>query len=328
MTPAAHDSHKEKLLVIGSINMDIVNRVKHHPAPGETVKGEGTQYHHGGKGANQAVAAARAGGRVVMAGAVGTDAFGDALLASLAREGVETDIVARKDGTSGMAFITVSESGQNCIVLSEGANGLLAPDDIRAALARERIKLVLLQNEIPWETNESAIRKAKENGMRVWFNPAPALRIPESVLPLIDTLVLNESEAEHLTGRRVLGEADAERAAKDLLAGGTGEVIVTLGAQGSLYMNAGGSALFTPSFPVTAVDTTAAGDTFIGYCAAAVCAGMPMEKALKFASAASAISVTRAGAQPSIPHRAEVERFLAERERRNGRETNCGEVER
>lgn len=299
------------LAVVGSINMDIVNRVERHPLPGETIKGESTAYLPGGKGANQAVAAARAGARVAMFGAVGDDAFGPQLLESLGSAGVDTAGVARKKSHSGLAFITVNRAGENHIVLSEGANGLVTPEDLQQAWTLDGVRAVLLQNEIPWQTNRAAMERARAQGIRIVFNPAPAFPIPEETLPLIDTLVLNESEAELVTGLTVSRIDEAERAAKRLTASGVGEVIVTLGAAGSLYLARDGAPIVTPAFPVTPVDTTAAGDTFIGYYAAALAAGEPAEKALRRASAAAALTVTRRGAQSSIPDDREVERFLS-----------------
>jgi ribokinase len=301
-----------KIAVIGSINLDVVNRVRSFPAPGETIHSEGTEYSHGGKGANQAVAAAMAGAQVVMAGAVGTDPYGGQLVASLQGFGVDTALIAKKDGNSGMAFITVDASSQNQIILSEGANGQLTQGDIQGVWQLDDIRAIVLQNEIPWETNREALKQARERGLHVVFNPAPARVIEQELLPCIGTLVLNETEAEFVTGITVGGEKEAVRAAEQLIKGGVGEVIVTLGAQGALYLARDGIRIFAEAFTVQAVDTTAAGDTFIGYYTALRAEGMPAERALKYATAASALAVTRKGAQTSVPAREEVERFLRE----------------
>nr|WP_218090303.1 ribokinase [Paenibacillus solanacearum] len=298
------------IAVVGSINIDIVNRVQEYPVPGQTIKSEGTEYNYGGKGANQAVAAARSGGRTMMAGAVGSDSFGGELLEALRREGIDTKRVDRKSGNSGMAFITVDASGQNQIILSEGANGSVVPEDVKPLWAMPDVAAVLLQNEIPWETNRSVLRQARAAGIRVTFNPAPALPIPDDVLALIDTLIVNESEAEFISGRTVGSRAEAETAARALLDRGAGEVIVTLGSQGALYMARSGDSFYTPAYPVKAVDTTAAGDTFIGAYTAQVCEGSPIPEALRFASAAAALTVMRSGAQSSIPTREEIASFL------------------
>ncbi|MDQ1909017.1 ribokinase [Paenibacillus sp. GD4] len=313
-----------RIVVVGSINVDIVSRIKQYPVPGETIKSESTEIHYGGKGANQAVAAALSGGDVTIIGAVGSDPYGQDLIRSLQGHGVDTSMVTRKPGTSGMAYIMVEASGQNIIVLAEGANGKLMPDDARLEAGKDTGGILVLQNEIPWATNESVIRRARSCGMSVIFNPAPAVKIPKDELPLIDTLILNESETEYITGRAIGGKNDAELAARQLLDGGVGEIIVTMGALGSLYMNSNGASVYTPARKVKAVDTTSAGDTFIGCYAAELCAGKQVEEALQYASAAAAIAVTRKGAQSSIPTRDEVEHFM---KLANGESGDAGETD-
>jgi ribokinase len=299
-----------KIVVVGSINVDIVNRVKEYPVPGQTINSEGTEFFYGGKGANQAVAAARSGGNVSMVGAVGTDPFGKEVLGALQGQGVDTSNITAKPGATGMAFITVNAAGQNQIILAEGANGSLLPEDAQRLSILDTAKIILLQNEIPWKTNLSVLHMAKAKGIQVLFNPAPAIRIPDDVLQLIGTLILNESEAEYITGHPVNGKDDAVCAIRQLLDRGVNEAIITLGAQGSLYMNHRGDCTFTPAVPVKAVDTTSAGDTFIGYYAARICSGKPVEEALQYATAAAAFSVTRNGAQASIPGYEEVDQFI------------------
>jgi len=299
-----------RIVVIGSINMDLVNHVAQFPQPGETIRGRGVEFLPGGKGANQAVAASRAGGRVEMIGAVGQDSFAAPLLDSLRASGVGTGGVQAKEGTSGLAFITVSEAGENMIILSEGSNGQVSPDDIpEAALAGAA--LALFQNEIPWEANLRGMKLAKAAGAKVFYNPAPVRPIPKEAYPLVDLLVVNETEAEGLSGVPVDGVEDAERAAAALIARGAGGVLVTLGSKGSYYAEAGAEGRFTPARQVRAVDTTAAGDTFIGAFAAAAAEGRPAAEALAFATAAASIAVTRPGAQASIPRREEIEAALA-----------------
>ncbi|CAI6038596.1 Ribokinase [Cohnella sp. JJ-181] len=302
-----------KIAIIGSINMDIVNRVQEFPQPGETIHGSGTSYQPGGKGANQAVAAALAGSGAIMVGAVGEDAFGSVLIESLRSRGVDATSVSVKEGSSGLAFITVSGSGENTIILSAGSNGKLTPADVMDdALAGASI--ALLQNEVPPEVNLHALKRCAELGVSACYNPAPAAKIPEEALPLVDTLVVNETEAQVVSGLAVDGVDAAERAARALQAAGVRRVIVTLGAQGALALDRDGAALRVPAFKVAPADTTAAGDTFIGAYAAAIAAGRPLADALRYASAAAAISVTRHGAQSSIPSKEEIDRFLQERE--------------
>lgn len=300
-----------RIVIIGSINMDLVNHVQDFPKPGETIHGRGVEYLPGGKGANQAVAASLAGGDVTMIGAVGQDSFAEPLLDSLRERGVETGGVVRKPGTSGLAFITVSDAGENQIILSEGSNGQLRPEDVPAAKMADA-DAVILQNEIPWETNLHAMQVCRSLRAKVVYNPAPVRPIPAEAYPLIDLLVVNETEAAGLSGIEVESREDAERAGQELLSRGARSVLVTLGSKGSLYLGEKGEAVFTPSFQVQAVDTTAAGDTFIGALAAAEAQGLATADALRFATAASAIAVTREGAQASIPTRTEIERFLAD----------------
>ncbi|HEX8733038.1 MAG TPA: ribokinase [Ktedonobacterales bacterium] len=301
------------VVVVGSVNMDVVSAVAEFPRPGETVKASATAFHSGGKGANQAVAAAAAGAPVEFIGAVGDDAFAGPLAAGLAARGVGVAALARKATTSGQAFITVNAAGQNTIILSAGANGQVTAAEVEAQGARIAGAGVLLtQHEIPWEATLAALRLAHTTGARTIHNPAPAAPLPAVAWPLIETLILNEVEIATLTGQVVTSLADAAPAARTLLAWGVRRVIVTLGALGSLSLGAAGQAIETPIFPVTVVDTTGAGDTFIGMYAVAA---MTMDEAaaLRFATAASALCVTRPGAQESIPTRAEVEAFLRER---------------
>jgi ribokinase len=301
-----------RIIIAGSINMDIVNKVHQHPKPGETIHGLGTDYYPGGKGANQAVAASLASaqpGCAVMVGAVGTDAFGEVLLEGLRSKGVDVSHVRSEAGSSGLAFITVSEDGENNIILNAGANARVAPGQLTEEAWRDA-GVVLLQNEIPWETNYAVLQAAAQRRVPVYVNPAPALRLPAEAIRLVSCLIVNETEAEFMTGIPVTGAAQAEEAAGALTARGARSVIVTLGRHGALYVGPEGS-VRVPSFAVEAVDTTAAGDTFIGAFAAARAEDQPLRSSLRFASAAAALAVTRAGAQASIPARDEIERLLA-----------------
>lgn len=300
-----------KVVVVGSINMDIVNYVDRHPAPGETIRGNGAQFNPGGKGANQAVAAAKSGGDVVMIGAVGNDAFGPQLIAGLRSSGVAVDHIAEEPVHSGLATITVDKAGENLIVLASGANDRVSVTMVTDALNRlHDVGILLCQNEIPWETTKEAIVEANRRGIPVILNPAPAREIPDEVLRQVDTFVLNESEAALITGVTVTSVHDAERAASVLLERGVRAAVITLGEQGSLYADKG-RRIRTPAFQVHVVDSTAAGDTFIGAYAVESLAGVDPKQALQFATAASAIAVTQPGAQDSIPSRSATLAFLA-----------------
>lgn len=301
------------IAVVGSINMDVVIRVQQHPLPGETIHGSDLAYIPGGKGANQAVAAAKAGADVTMVGLVGTDSFGGELTNSLAGHGVLTEAVAAKEGSSGLAFITVDEHGENSIILSPGANGKLVPQDLEVAWPSiAGCTGMLLQNEIPWETTMAAMKLAAEHGMRVYMNPAPALKLPAEAYSLIHCLILNETEAETMVGMDAAQEGAEAATAKALVEAGVESVVLTLGASGAVYADRAGEVVRTSAFQVRAVDTTAAGDTFIGAFAANREAGETVERALRIASAAAGLAVTKAGAQQSIPAKEEVEAFLSQ----------------
>jgi ribokinase len=302
-----------RILVVGSINMDIVNHVIHHPQPGETIKGTGTEYSPGGKGANQAAAASLSGGEVSMIGAVGQDAFGPELIANLRKYGVKTNRIMPKAENSGMAFITVDHTGENHIILSEGANGKLTSEDIESySLEYKGFGAVLLQNEIDWAATEYVIRTANQQGVHVYFNPAPAMAIPDDVISCIDTLILNESEAELISGLSVKNEEQAKAAAEFFIDKGIGRVILTLGSKGALCLDKEKNEYRVAAYSVAVVDTTAAGDTFIGAFAAASESGEALEDCLHYASAAAALAVTKRGAQVSIPDREEICFFLRE----------------
>lgn len=299
-----------RVVVVGSINLDVVNRVEALPRAGETVASFGARYLAGGKGANAAVAAAAAGGSVTMVGALGTDPFAETLRAALASAGVDTRLIVRKPTTTGQAYIAVDANGQNFIVLSAGANGALTPQDVQAAAdVLCGADVVLVQNEVPEQTTLAAIRMAHTAGVSVVYNPAPVWELPAPVYLQIETLVLNEHEAATLTRQPVLSSADAERAATELCERGARQVIVTLGEQGAVYADRDGLRLRVPAFVVDAVDTTAAGDIFVGTFVVAA-RQMLVPEALRFASAAAALAVTRPGAQASIPTRMEVEALL------------------
>jgi ribokinase len=298
------------IVVVGSINMDIVNYVERHPLPGETIKGLHTEYMPGGKGANQAVAASLAGESVTLIGAIGQDGFGSELLKTIREAGITTETILKKEGSSGLAFITVDSNGENEIILSEGSNGKLMVSDIQHSLGIiKQSKVIVLQNEIPLETTTYAIKEAKKHGIHVCFNPAPAFKVPTDILAMVDTIILNETEAEILTGIKILEEIQAIQAAKYLIHQGVTNVILTRGINGSTFLDKQGTLIHMPSFNVETVDTTAAGDTFIGAYVASTFS-RNIHESLRFASAAAALTVSRKGAQKSIPNLEETLNFL------------------
>jgi len=307
---------KPAIVVVGSLNMDFVVGVEHLPAPGETVLGRNFQMFPGGKGANQAVAAARLGGNSVavrMIGRVGYDVFADHLKASLSAAGVDVSAVhATKSQATGVALIWVDRSGQNSIVVASGANGELAAADVEAMRPVFRgARLALFQLETPLSTVARALALARQEGLETILDPAPAQPLPAELLAQVDILTPNETEALQLLGRpaaRVAPAAAVEMAGA-LRRLGPKTVILKLGDQGCLAHD-GVAPRHVPGFPVEVIDTTAAGDTFNAALAVAMAEGAPLEHALRFANAAAAISVTRLGAQASAPARREVDAFL------------------
>jgi ribokinase len=307
-----------KIVVVGSINMDIVTRTQRFPEPGETLQAKDTSFHSGGKGANQAVAAAKLGAAVAMVGAVGDDPFGHVLRTELTSAGIDTSAVRMVPGAStGIASITVDDKGRNAILVTAGANARFHLEDVVGGGVWDGCEMVLLQNEILPETTIATMRHFDARGIRVVYNPAPVTPLPKDVLPHVDTLVVNEIEASRLTGFEVTNLASAVTAAETLMHFGARNVVLTMGGNGSVF--AGKEAegvLYVPSVKVDVVDTTAAGDTFIGAFAAALCAQAAsgegnIAEVLRFATAAAALSVTKPGAQPSIPSLADVQLFLA-----------------
>jgi len=296
------------ILVIGSLNADLVVRAPRFPAPGETISGEDLAIIPGGKGANQAVAAARQGASVAMVGRVGNDSFGPTLLQNLKDNHVDTAHVLTDESATGTAIIVVAADGQNNIVLSPGANSKVTPDDVEAVSFKDADAL-LLQLEIPLETVIHAAHIARQNGVRVILNPAPARPLPDSLLADVDILVPNESELSLLSGQPVTDIDSAKSAAQALLAKGIKTIIVTLGAQGALLIT-GEQVTHVPTFKVDVVDTTAAGDAFIGGLAAALLKGKSLEEAVRYGNASGALAATKFGAQPSLPTQNEVEQLL------------------
>jgi ribokinase len=304
----------KNILVVGSSNADMVIRVPRIPKPGETVLGGEFTMAPGGKGANQAVAAARAGGHVTFVARVGDDVFGERALANFEADGIDTRFIFRTpDSPSGIALINVDGRGENSISVASGANALLSAGDIeKADEAFNAADIVLLQLETPMETVRAAAKKARDRGVPVILNPAPARPLDDDLLRLIAVLTPNEHEAEFLTGLPVRDESGARESAARLRARGVAAVVITLGERGA-YASSPEFEGLVPAFKVDTVDTTAAGDVFNGALAVARAEKEPMNESLRFASAAAALSVTRPGAQPSAPARSEIGSFLAAR---------------
>jgi len=305
----------KSIVVVGSSNTDMIIRVPRIPRAGETLLGGEFFTAAGGKGANQAVGAARAGGKVAFIARVGRDAFGDQAIAGLRRDGVDVRYVFRdKFAASGVALIFVAKDGENSIAVAGGANAKLSPADVKkASSVIGSAALLVAQLETPLATVAAAAQAAVKARVPVILNPAPARPLANSLLKLISVLTPNETEAELLTGIKVTDDAAAARACSALRSRGVRTVILTLGQRGAFLADADGQRL-VPGFRVKSVDSTAAGDVFNGALSVALAEGKTVLDAVRFANAAAALSVTRPGAQPSAPSRADIEKFL-----RNGR---------
>ncbi len=302
-----------RLVVVGSLNMDLVIRTSHIPRPGETIHGEDLSLIPGGKGANQAVAAAQLGARCEMVGRVGDDVFGGQLIAALRERGVATDYVRSTSAcSSGVALIHVEASGENSITIVAGSNGRMTPMDLETlepVLAQSNV--LLLQLEIPEETVAAAIQIARRNGVYSILDtaPAPTNGLPEA-LYAVDLLTPNQHEAQALTGIEVVDEVSATRAARILHDRGARRVVIKMGAAGAFALDENGQTQMVPSFPVQAVDTTAAGDAFTAALGVALAEGRELVAATRFACAAGALATTVFGAQPAMPDRSQVEKLL------------------
>jgi ribokinase len=301
---------KPRVVVVGSANTDMVARAARLPRPGETLLGGEFVMAAGGKGANQAVAAARLGAEVTLVARIGSDMFGDACEEGFRKEGIDTQYVLRDEKAhSGVALILVGQEGENQIVVAPGSNMRLTPGDVERALpAFEGAQVVVAQLEIPMEAVERAGELAKECGAAFILNPAPAAPISDKLAGHIDILIPNESELEILGGKGAHSMKEAVEGAHILLDRGIGRVVVTLGASGALLVSSVDSR-HVPGYEVAAVDSTAAGDCFIGALAKAVADGVDIVEAVRYANRAASISVTRVGAQPSLPYAAEVEEY-------------------
>jgi ribokinase len=296
------------ICVVGSTNIDLTFRTARLPRPGETLAGRGFQLGHGGKGSNQAVMAARLGARVTMVGKVGNDVFGEGALRNFREQGIDTThVLTDPERPTGVASIVVDDAARNCIIVVPGANLGLTPQDVRAAAGAIRgARVLLCQLEVPLETVAEALSIARAAKVTTILNPAPAVPLPDELLRLADLCVPNESEIELLTGGQGAATVQgAAAAAWELLKRGPRTVVVTLGERGALIADTG-SAEHVPAPQVEAVDSSGAGDAFIGALGVFLAEGVPLAEAVKRANAVAALSVTRPGTQASFPTRAEL----------------------
>ena len=301
-----------RIVIVGSSGTDMIIKLERIPRPGETLLGGEFHITGGGKGANQAVSAARAGGKVAFVARLGQDDFGDQAKAAFAREGINVEHISRdRKVSTGVALIFVDQHGENSIGVAPGANGRLSPADLKKARkVFAGASVMVVQLEIPLDTVQIAAVLAAKSGARVILNPAPARALPDELLCHVSILTPNETEAELLTGIKVDSDSSAAKAASVLRARGVQTVILTLGARGALVASSDASPQLVPGFKVKAVDTTGAGDVFNGALAVALAEEQQLLDAVRFANAAAAISVTRLGAQPSAPSRREIQRLL------------------
>jgi ribokinase len=301
---------KSKIVIVGSSNTDMMVKVDHFPLPGETLIGDHFMTAQGGKGANQAVAVARLGGDATFVCCLGDDAFGNQSLALLKKEGMDTKHVRLiKGASSGVALIPVDKNGENTIIVASGANAMLSVDDIKAA--EEDIKnagILLMQLETPIPALICAAKIAHANGVKVILNPAPFPKepLPEELLENVDIIIPNETEAAYMVGEQITDEASALSVIRKIQAKGVKTVIVTVGKLGAYTIDEQDNLVLVPAFPVKAVDTVAAGDTFCGGLCVALAKGYSLADAIRVGNKAASIAVTREGAQPSVPTAEEV----------------------
>lgn len=304
------------IVVVGSLNMDLVVRVPHMPVPGETILGSNFETIPGGKGANQAVGAARMGAKVSMIGCVGDDEFGQALVGNLQNEGVDiSHISISSSDATGIAMITLDEKGQNSIVVASGANMALTPEDVRKAWeVIEDIDLVVMPLEVSLPCIEETVRLASKDLVKVVLNPAPAQILSDEILQNVDVLVPNESETSLLTGMDLTTTEEADQAAAKLLEKGPGTIVLTLGSRGSLLVTPNKASQIFEPYQVEVVDTTAAGDAFVAALSVGLADDLSFEDAVQQANAAGALAVTKMGAQPCMPTLDEVKKLIQSRE--------------
>ncbi|MGL5329194.1 MAG: ribokinase [Peptostreptococcaceae bacterium] len=299
----------KSICVIGSLNMDLVVKVDNMPKGGQTVIGGSFKEVPGGKGANQAVAMARLGGKVNMIGKVGKDGFGETLLTALKNDNVNTEYINKENIATGVAMITVDKNAENSIVVAPGANFEVDTNYIDTNIKGiENSDIIVLQLETPLDTINYALKKSKELGKYTILNPAPAVKLDDEIISNVDLLTPNETELEILSGVEINNEEDILKASKVMIDKGVKELIVTLGSKGSLYINKEKS-MFKKAYKVEAIDTTAAGDSYTGALAVSFANGSNVEEAMDFASKVGALSVQKEGAQSSLPTLEDVQNF-------------------
>ena len=299
----------KNICVIGSLNMDLVVNVDTMPKPGQTLLGGNFKEVPGGKGANQAVAMARLGGKVSMIGKVGNDSFGKTLINALNNDNVNTNHIHTANCSTGVAFITVDKNAQNAIVVAPGANFELSKDDIDKNIdCIKNSDIVVIQLETPLETVKYALQIAKDLNKYTILNPAPAIKLNDDIIKNVDLLTPNETELEIISEMKIESKDDINKAAKKMIEKGIKELIVTLGSKGSLYINEEKS-FFKSAYKVEAVDTTAAGDSFTGALAVALSNNKNISESMDFASKVGALSVMKEGAQSSLPTLKDVDNF-------------------
>jgi len=319
LTVIVEEIVSNRILVLGSSNIDVILRVPRFHHPGETIKGEDPVTVFGGKGANQAVAAKRLGAMVSFVTKLGNDHYGKAYHKYLVENHFEQKCILHdRTRPTGLALIELNPKGENRIIVSPGANGSLSVKDLNSLIHQWKgITVFVTQLEIPLSTVQEGLRMAKAHGATTLLNPSPVAALPWDMLSLVDFVVPNEWEAQSLTTTKMKGHHDLPRMAKKLLAMGTRNVVITLGAKG-FFFKSRQTEIRMGAFRVKAVDSTSAGDAFMGGLACSLSEGKPIEEALRFASGAGALATTKLGAQPSLPSRMEVEGFLAQpRHRRN-----------
>jgi len=301
----------KKILVLGSCNVDLIFKIPRFHNPGETIMGENLVTAFGGKGANQAMAAKRLGGKIQFIAKLGNDSYGKSYRKFLLEKGLPGKFLLHdKERPTGIALIEINPKGENRIIVSPGANGSLSKEDLQSFNQFWRgIHIFVVQLEIPLSTVKIALGRAKNHGALTLLNPSPAIPLDSEILSLVDFLVPNEGEAQALTGVKMKGDRDLSRMAQILLTRGAKNVVITLGPKGLFFKNLD-EEIRVEAFRVKAVDSTAAGDAFMGALAVGLSEGMSIPDTLTFASASGALATTKLGAQPSLPLRREVERFL------------------